>query len=159
MEVLILAPLKSILMENNVKKLIKEVLEKGYLMSLGTHDEGGVWVCDVIYIFDDEFNMYWMSKDSRRHSRAILINSSVAGTITVSGQGENNLGIQFEGVAEKIEGSRFDLIKKYYVKREKPEPKETDDVLGEHVWYMVKPKRIELICEEFFGFEKQIYEI
>src|SRR3989344_1765732 len=110
MEVLILAPLKSILMENNVKKLIKEVLEKGYLMSLGTHDEGGVWVCDVIYIFDDEFNMYWMSKDSRRHSRAILINSSVAGTITVSGQGENNLGIQFEGVAEKIEGSRFDLV-------------------------------------------------
>ena len=68
-------------MEHDIKKLIKEVLEKGYLMSLGTVDEGGVWVCDVIYIFDDDLNIYWMSKDFRRHSKAILINPGIAGTI------------------------------------------------------------------------------
>ena len=38
-----------------LKELIKEVLEKGYLMSLATSDGGGVWVADVIYVYDDEF--------------------------------------------------------------------------------------------------------
>ena len=146
-------------MEHDIKKLIKEVLEKGYLMSLGTVDEGGVWVCDVIYIFDDDLNIYWMSKDFRRHSKAILINPGIAGTITVSGQGEDNLGIQCEGIAQKIEGARFDLAKKHYVKRKKPEPKENDDVLDGGFWYMVKPKKIELICEKLFGFNKQKYEV
>ncbi len=46
----------------DIKQLIKEVLERGYLMSLGTVDDGGVWVSDVIYVFDDDFTMYWMSK-------------------------------------------------------------------------------------------------
>ncbi len=142
-------------MEHDIKNLIKEVLEKGYLMSLGTVDDGGVWVCDVIYVFDDDLNIYWMSKLHRRHSKAIVNNPVVAGTITVSGPKENNLGIQFAGLAKKIEGARFDLAKKHYAKRSKAEPKETDDVLGGGSWYMIKPKKIELICEEFFGFEKQ----
>ena len=54
-------------MERDIKRLIKEVLEKGYLMSLGTVDEGGVWVSDVIYVFDDEFNLYWISDPDTRH--------------------------------------------------------------------------------------------
>ena len=142
-------------MEHDIKKIIKEVLEKGYLMSLGTMDEGGVWVCDVIYVFDDELNIYWMSDSETRHSKAILINPKIAGTITVNSPKENNLGIQFEGTAEKIEGARYDLAKKHYAKRKKVEPKETEDVLQGDSWYQLKPKRIELICEEFFGFEKQ----
>ncbi len=146
-------------MDHDIKSLIKQVLEKGYLMSLGTQDEGGVWVCDVIYIFDEDLNIYWMSKPDRRHSEALFKNPQVAGTITVSGQGENNLGIQFEGLAEKIEGARFDLAKKHYAKRKKPEPKESEDILRGSSWYTLKPKKIELIHEELFGFNKQIHEI
>ena len=49
-------------MENReLKQLIQEVLEKGYLMSLATLDDGGVWVADVIYIHDDDLNIFWMS--------------------------------------------------------------------------------------------------
>ena len=142
-------------MEHDIRKLIKEVLEKGYLMSLGTVDEGGVWVCDVIYIFDDQLNLYWMSDPDCRHSRAVIKNPNIAGTITVNSPKENNLGIQFEGIGAKIEGVRFDLAKKHYAKRNKSEPKETDDVLRGDSWYMLKPKRIELIHEKLFGFKKQ----
>ena len=142
-------------MESNIRELVKGVLEKGYLMSLGTVDESGVWVADVIYIFDDNFNIYWMSKLYRRHSKAISENSKVAGTITVSGQGEDNLGIQFSGVAEKIEGARYDLAVKHYERRKKPKPSETDDVLQGGSWYMLKPQKIELIYERLFGFNKQ----
>lgn len=127
-------------------------------MSLATVDSGGVWVSDVIYIFDQELNIYWMSDPTARHSQSILQNKQVAGTITVSGQGEDNLGVQFEGVAEKIEGTRYDLALKHFAKRKKPVPTEADDVLQGDSWYVLKPQKIELICERLFGFEKQKYE-
>lgn len=145
-------------MSFDIKQLIQEVLEKGYLMSLATVDSGGVWVSDVIYIFDEGLNIYWMSDPKARHSQAIIKNPQVAGSITVSGQGEDNLGIQFEGIAEKIDGSRYDLAVKHFTKRKKPTPTETENVLQGDSWYMVKPQKIELICERLFGFEKQKYE-
>ena len=146
-------------MGKQIKDLIKEVLEKGYLMSLATVDDGGAWVSDVIYIYDEDLNIYWMSDPDVRHSNAILKNSKVAGTITVNNQNENNLGIQFDGLAEKVDGLRFDLAKKHYAKRNKPEPKATDDILQGDSWYMVKPNKIELINEKLFGFSKQKIEI
>ena len=114
-------------MSQNIKELITDVLDKGYLMSLATHDEGGVWVADVIYVFDEQLNIYWISDREVRHSEAILNNNKIAGTVAISGPGESNLGIQFEGIAEKIEGPRYDLAKKHYTKRLKPEPEETEE--------------------------------
>lgn len=143
------------IMEHNIKDSIKEVLEKGYLMSLATIDDGGVWVADVIYVFDDELNVYWMSDPDARHSKALITSSNVAGTISVSGQGEDNLGIQFGGIAQKIDSTRYDLAKKHYAKRKKPQPQENDDVLRGDSWYILKPKKIELIYEKLFGFNKQ----
>ncbi|MBI2013664.1 MAG: pyridoxamine 5'-phosphate oxidase family protein [Candidatus Colwellbacteria bacterium] len=142
-------------MTADVRQLIKEVLKKGYLMSLATLDEGGVWVADVIYIHDNDFNIYWMSDPSVRHSQAIIKNNRVAGTITVSGVKEDNMGIQFEGIGEKIDGDRYDLALKHYKKRKKPAPKENEDVLQGDSWYVLKPKKIQLIYEKLFGFEKQ----
>lgn len=145
-------------MEHDIRKLVKEVLEKGYLMSLGTVDDGGVWVADVIYIFDEELNLYWMSDPDVRHSKAVMSNQKIAGTITVNLPKEYNEGIQFEGISQKIDGPRWDLAKKHYAKRKKPEPKETDDVLQGDCWYMLKPTKIELIYEKLFGFDKQKLE-
>lgn len=138
-----------------INALIKEVLEKGYLMSLATRDSGGLWVSDVIYIYDDDFNIYWMSDPTARHSKALEGNPFVAGSITVSGQGEDNLGIQFSGQAEKISETRFDLATKHFLKRKKPAPKPDDDVLQGDAWYVVRSTTIDLIHEKLFGFKKQ----
>jgi len=143
----------------DTRQLTKQVLEKSYLMSLATHDNGGVWVADVIYIHDEDLNIYWMSDPDVRHSQAILRNSKVAGTVTASGPGEDNLGIQFEGFAEKINGPRYDLAKKHFRKRNKIEPRETDDVLQGDSWYVIHPRKIELIHEKLFGFDKQKLEL
>jgi uncharacterized protein YhbP (UPF0306 family) len=140
---------------SKLKTLILEVLEKGYLMSLATVDDGGPWVCNVIYIHDDDLNIYWMSDPDVRHSKALSKNNKAAATITVNLPKEDNLGIQMSGVVEKISWARFDLAKKHYAKRKKPEPKETDDVLQGDSWYQLKPQIIELINETVFGFEKQ----
>lgn len=140
----------------DIKARAAQVLGEGHLMSLATVDEGGVWVADVIFVFDDELNLYWMSDPSVRHSQALLTNSQVAGTITVSNKsGEPNLGIQFSGRAEKIEGARYDLAKKHLAKRNKPEPQETDDVLDGDSWYKLVVEKLELIDEANFGYDKQ----
>jgi len=146
-------------MPQNIKKLIEGVLERGYLMSLGTFDDGGVWVADVNYVFDEALNIYWISDPDARHSKAVLKNKKAAGTITVSNSGEDNLGVQFEGIAEKIEGARFDLAKKFRAKKHKPEPKEDEDFLEGDSWYVLKPNKIALICEKYFGFDKQVLEL
>ena len=145
--------------ESEIKQLILEVLDKGYLLSLATVDDGGVWACDVIYVHDDELNIYWMSDPEVRHSRAIQSHPQAAGVVTVSGQGEDNLGVQIEGVVEKILGARFDLAQKHLAKRQKPPPTETLDVLHGDAWYCLKPKRIDLTCERLFGCEKRSYEL
>ncbi len=146
----------------DTKAKILEVLSKGHLMSLATQDDGGVWVSDVIYVHDEVLNIYWMSSPAVRHSQAILNNSSVAGTITVTVKvGEPNLGIQFSGRAEKIQGPRYDLATKHFTRRDKEVPAESEDVLagGNKSWYVIHPAKIELIDEENLGYKKTSLEI
>ena len=140
----------------DLKARVKEILEKTHLMSIATYDDGGVWVSDVIFVYDDDLNVYWMSDPDVRHSQAISKNTSVAGTITYTTKAnEHNLGIQFSGIAKKIDGTRYDLAVKHSTKRNHPEPKESDDFLQGDSWYMLTPNKIELIDEENFGFKKQ----
>jgi uncharacterized protein YhbP (UPF0306 family) len=139
----------------DIKPRILEVLSKGYLMSLGTRDDGGVWVADVIYVHDDDLNIYWMSDPEVRHSEVLVKNSQAAGSITITNNGENpELGIQFSGKAEKIEGARYDLALMHFAKRGRPVPKEDEDVLQGDSWYMLRPDRIDLIDTENYGWEK-----
>lgn len=139
----------------DLRSLVAEVLDKGYLLSLATTDDGGVWVADVIFVHDDEFRIYWMSDPESRHSRAIAVNPQVAGAITVSGRGQDNIGIQFAGTAERIAGPRHDLAVKHFTKRDKPAPAEDADVLEGDSWYVVRPTRIDLIYEPLYGFDKR----
>jgi uncharacterized protein YhbP (UPF0306 family) len=145
--------------ELEIKQLILDVLDKGYLLSLATADEAGVWACDVIYVHDDELNIYWMSAPDTRHSQAVLSHPQAAAVITVSGQGEENLGIQVEGMVEKIEGERLDLMEKHFAKRKKPVPEASESFLRGRSWYCLKPKRVDVICERLFGFEKRTHEL
>ena len=125
-------------------------------MSLATQDDGGLWVSDLIFIHNDDLNIFWLSNPQCRHSKAILENPNVAGTVTVSNKtGEQNFGIQFEGLAEKIEGARYDLSVKHLFKRGYPVPEITDDVLGQNSWYVLKPSKIRLIDEALSGYMAQ----
>ena len=101
-----------------------------------------------------------MSDPDVRHSQALLKNNQVAGTITLSTESkEKNLGIQFSGIAKKIDGPQYDLALKHLAKRSKPKPKESDDVLGGDSWYILIPNKIELIDEEHFGFDKKTLDL
>lgn len=140
----------------DLRERVKEVLRGTHLMSLATRDAEGLWVADVIFIYDDDLTLYWMSDPAARHSRAILKSEEAAGTITASAAGKvPNLGIQFAGHAEKIDGPRYDLAVKHYAKRGRPEPKEEDDVLEGDSWYKLTFTKLKLIDEENFGYDAQ----
>ncbi|MBI2086679.1 MAG: pyridoxamine 5'-phosphate oxidase family protein [Candidatus Zambryskibacteria bacterium] len=144
----------------DIKTKIMEVLSRGYLMSLATQDEGGVWVADVIYIYDEDLNIYWMSYPDVRHSQAIEKNGQAAGTITVTSYGEKpELGIQFSGKAEKLDTLSYDLVVKYCAKNGDPAPEEDKDVLEGHSWYVLRPNKIDLLDTENYGWDKKNYII
>ena len=142
----------------DIRTRVIDVLNTTHLMSLGTCDKDGVWVADVIFLFDEELNIYWLSSPDCRHSRAILENNMVAATITNSTKKkELNFGIQLAGKAERLEEIRFDLIMKHWAKRNHkiPDISKALEVLDGDCWYKLIPTKIELIDEKNFGFNRQ----
>ncbi|MBI3963762.1 MAG: pyridoxamine 5'-phosphate oxidase family protein [Candidatus Kerfeldbacteria bacterium] len=141
--------------DETLRDYIRHVLETGTLMSIATADAAGVWVSDVNYVSDRELNIYWVSNTNARHSVAIEASPQIAGTITISGHDEDDLGIQFAGRAERLDGPRADLIALQYAKRRRPVPRRRADIRKGASWYVLRPTMIELIHEKYFGYEKQ----
>ncbi len=141
---------------DDLNDLVQEILEKGYLMSLATVDDGGPWVSDVVYV-SDGLDIYWISKEETRHSQAIINHSSVAATITISNQlGEQNVGLQIAGTAQKIDGEIYKMAVAHRLKRKKDPPKEDEQFLkSTESWYLLKPTKVEIIYEPKWGYEKK----
>lgn len=144
-------------MSDELTRLTKEVLERGYLMSLAIADEMGPWVADVIYVFDEELNLYWMSKPTRRHSKAIDAGDRrVAVAIAVTqGPDQPDEGLQISGIAQREQNPSNTLLKQWMKKMQRAFDAELGIVLDEHVWYKLTPERIELIYQKQFGYNRQ----
>lgn len=141
----------------DIKRRIIEVLEKGYLLSIGTIDDEGPWVSDVRYVSDDDCRIYWMSDPKCRHSKAIEKNPKIAATIELNFNfGTPNLGLQMSGTVRKLGLMRPDLAIKYVTRRGKPEPSQVSAILKSgYSWYEFSPEFIELNDEENFGFDNK----
>lgn len=142
----------------DIKQRVLEILGNTHLMSLGVSDQDGVWVADVIFLHNDDLNIYWLSSPDCRHSKAILENAKVAATITYSTKSkEANFGLQLAGKVERLDGARFDLIVKHWAKRghQIPDISKALEVLEGDCWYKLVPTKIELVDEANFGFDRQ----
>ncbi|MBI4257190.1 hypothetical protein HY626_04005 [Candidatus Uhrbacteria bacterium] len=144
-------------MTGELRQITKTVLERGFLMSLGIVDEQDPWVADVIYIFDEDLNLYWMSTTERRHSRAIDGGyDRVAAAIAVTqGSDQPDEGLQISGVAKRVDDPSVELLKQWMKKKGKDYTPDMGAVLEEHVWYQLIPDHIELIYQEKFGYNRQ----
>jgi uncharacterized protein YhbP (UPF0306 family) len=135
--------------------LTEEILRETYLLSLATKDNRGIWVADLIFVSDDAFNLYWISKPFRRHSMAIHADGEVAATITLTdGPEMPDKGLQIHGTAELVKEVPTKIIERYLRKRKKDTQPE-DGWLGEHKWYKLTPDQIELIYQPEYGYERQ----
>jgi uncharacterized protein YhbP (UPF0306 family) len=146
-------------MTTDLKSIVTQILEQGYLMSLATSDADGLWVSDVVYVFDEYFNLYWLSMPDTRHSQAIIKNNQIACSITISNnQGEANVGIQVAGTAQKLETNDLELATRHLAKR-KREISDAQAILSKgQSWYKLTPKLIDVIYEPLWGFKKQKLE-
>lgn len=92
-------------MPNNfdIEKVIRAYLPGIIHMSMATCVDNKPWVCEVHYVYDDQLNLYFRSKPSRRHCKELAINPNVAGNIvTQHTMSEKPRGIYFEGRAELL---------------------------------------------------------
>lgn len=141
---------------DELKGLMKRILDDAFVMSLGTQDEGGVWVSDVIYVCDESHTLYWASSPQVRHSKAIDEDGTVACTITASWTPNDERALQIEGRAERMEGDFPELAVKLNAKCGKDMPERIESMLASgRVWYRMIPTKIEMHHSKPFGYEKQ----
>lgn len=149
----------SISADSNLESIIKIILESCYLMSLATIDDSGPWVSDVVYVNDNDFNIYWLSKPDTRHSKAIREFNNVAASVTYSNmQGEDNIGLQISGRAKELNENNVELAKLHLKKRKKTEDPNKILDLGQK-WYKLEPGFIDIIYEPLWGFKKMKFKI
>lgn len=90
-------------MKNSAETTIREYVSNVFHMSLATSADNRPWICEVHFVFDDDLNLYWLSKESRRHSQEIARNPHVAGNIVEQHDlSVKPRGVSFEGTAEIV---------------------------------------------------------
>ncbi|MBI4032203.1 pyridoxamine 5'-phosphate oxidase family protein [Candidatus Berkelbacteria bacterium] len=144
---------------DRVRELVEKALAEGYLMHLATADDGGPWAAGVIYVHDDQYNLYWISDVNTRHSKAVAASGQAAAAITVSTKPGTEFGLQIVGNAERIDGPHLELAVKHWTKRGKKLPKLGEILYKDHSWYKLVPTKIELIYQPEFDFDKQAIEL
>lgn len=85
------------------KKEVLDFLSKHKLMSVGTYYKLP-WAASVYYLFDDNFNLYFVSNPKTKHCKNILKNPKVSITVSDSNQDPkgNKLGFQASGITKKV---------------------------------------------------------
>lgn len=148
-------------MKNTIQKLAQDILDKGYFLSLATLDDGGLWVSDVFYVADENWNIYWLSARNTRHSKAIEHNPDVAGTITISTTPQDpSEALQIVGRAEKVDEEQNGEVEKLFLqKRGKEKKTEASRYNNGQAWYKLTPTKMRLSHQETFELEKQDVEV
>jgi uncharacterized protein YhbP (UPF0306 family) len=104
-------------MSLDIEKAIREYFPTLIHMSLATCVDNKPWTCEVHFAYDDDLNLYFRSKITRRHSQEIAQNPNVAGNIVQEHpKGAKVRGVYFEGVAkidESIDDEDHPVYKKF----------------------------------------------
>jgi uncharacterized protein YhbP (UPF0306 family) len=103
-----------------VEKLIREFLSTAKLMQVATCVDNQPWVAHVWFSHDDKLNLYFISRNDRRHSQEIRKQPKVAGGIVnppFEGLGQKVRGLSFQGNAYETEGSSLEEAYEHYRKR------------------------------------------
>jgi len=88
----------------NTEQVIRDYLPEVIHLSLATVKDDKPWVCEVHFAYDDQLNLYYRSKATRRHSHEIATNPAVAGNIVKQYKAdEAPVGVYFEGTAKLLQ--------------------------------------------------------
>ena len=146
--------------KEDLKKLILDYLSQNKRMSLSTCKESVPWAATVMYAYDDELNIYFLSKVETRKVQNLLSNSRVAATINeVTGGIGKVKGIQLEGECQmvgRIEAARvYALFLKrfFWLKDYIPSARQVFSKAIQDRLFKITPKKIYYLDDELFGRE------
>lgn len=109
-------------MTNDYSNLAKKIFSNNQYMTIATSDEAGnAWASPVAYVFDDNYNFYWVSVPESKHQRNIKHNPKISIAIFDSHQlwGEG-VGVQMEATVEQVSLMELPKVTKLYFSREYP---------------------------------------
>lgn len=109
-------------MVKDLNKLAREIIKINQYMTIASSDKNGSpWAAGVVYSYDKDWNLYFLSLPSSCHSQNIKNNKNVVVAIFDShqlfGQG---VGLQIEGVAAEVAAKDTSEIIKIFFARKFP---------------------------------------
>jgi uncharacterized protein YhbP (UPF0306 family) len=128
---------------------IHHYLHQAKLMQICTSVQDRPWCASVWFAADDHLQLYWISKSSRRHSKELMQNNCVAGTIVMPQTPEDiPSAIQFEGTGQRVvDKKEIERAREIYIGRifsKEQVDTFTHPAVDAHEWYVVRPKRFVL---------------
>lgn len=109
-------------MITDLNKLAREIIQKNQYVTIATSDRNGnPWISPVVYTFDKEWNLYFISMTTSKHCQNIEVNNNVAVAIFDSTQlwGEG-VGLQIDAKAEQLKLLEYPKVIKLYALRKYP---------------------------------------
>jgi uncharacterized protein YhbP (UPF0306 family) len=138
----------------NAKDLIKQYINQPIIMQLATCVNNQPWVCTVHFYADDKLNLYWVSRNDRRHSKEIKVNPKVSATILIH---ENTatedwvIAVTLEGIAEVVDESIIQNVGQDYVNKTAKDPELLAKIVdGPDKFYRLIPSSIVLFDNKNF---------
>lgn len=148
------------------KQFYRDYLDDVKLMQLATSYDNQPWLCNVWYVRDPQDNIYFISRETRRHSIEIEKNPKVSCTFHKwfeRGLGEQGQALVIAGKAKKMTGNEIE--KPYTLYQERYPNLENfqslDDFVngtGHHFFYKITPKQIVWWDEKNFDNPRQEIE-
>lgn len=88
----------------NISELIKKDLQVGRVLQVATAKNNQPWICTVFYVSDDNYAVYWVSEDTRRHSQELAGSPKAAAAVCLKGRPEDPpVGLQMEGLVSIVD--------------------------------------------------------
>lgn len=136
----------------DLHELLAEYLQKNKLMQLATVEEGRPWICNLYFVANDFYDIYWTSARMRRHSKEIVADSRVAATIVHDA--DLKQALQITGEAYEVSIDECEKINKLYGDKFGDKPSRLEEVLADtpdgRAYWVLKPKTIALWDEVNF---------
>lgn len=135
-------------------------LQSQHTLYLATFD-GKPWTSTVFYAIDNDFNLYFISEPTTRHSKAIQKHNLISCSIADSNQvvTDKKIGVQIEGIATKVKNKNKLIIILSMWHKKNPG---FEDIINlpniirkviKGRFYQIKPTLIKFFNEQLYGSE------
>lgn len=136
------------LSHNQLQKYILDYLSKNRRMTLATSEDNVPWAATVMFAYDNDFNIYFISVPNSRKTKNLKENPRVSVAINEYAlRAGYTIGLQIEGKAIMLNKERDRRELEIFRKRFDW----AGDFLHDHELYKIVPEKIYYLDDEKFG--------